>query len=173
MTLSSCRCCNSLAFPTSISLDEVQHVLYGRNLGLELPARDPWSYMAPDDIKSGDLPWLQAQFAQGGTVSVMERLAAYAGAHERGEGGMHFHGGPPPHAAMVRRPRAISFHAPAGEQPDDGDASPRLSLRGGAGVVISVHRLLCWEVQACVYLPVSHHKPQRHSAAASRCQINL
>ena len=46
----------------SISIDEVQLVLYGRKLGLPLPARGPWSYLSAEGIKAVDIPWLDQQW---------------------------------------------------------------------------------------------------------------
>ena len=91
MSSSSCRCNNTLAFPAEITLDDVQHLLYGKDLGLSLPFRDPWSHMPLEQIRQYDIPALDRVFTGGGVVSVVERLAAMGGWHaepaaaERGE----------------------------------------------------------------------------------------
>ena len=84
-----------------------------------------------------DIPWLQTQFTSASPVSVMERLAAYASAEERGEGNFHFRGGPPAHAAMPRK-HAISWGADS-DDCDDAAVLRNNPLRGGAGA----HPSLC------------------------------
>ena len=69
-----------MAYPAAITLDDVQRLLYGANLGLSLPARDPWSFSTADEILRQDIPDLQPWFATAGSVTVLEQLAVYAGA---------------------------------------------------------------------------------------------
>lgn len=78
---SSYSCNNTLAFPAEITLDDVQHLLYGKDLGLPLPFRDPWSHMPLEQIRQTDVPALDRVFTGGGVVSVVERLAAMGGWH--------------------------------------------------------------------------------------------
>ena len=85
MSSSSCSCNNTLALSAETTLDDVQHVLYGKDLGLSLPLRDPWSHIPldpdpdPEQIRQYDIPALDRVFT--GVVSVVERLAAMGGWH--------------------------------------------------------------------------------------------
>lgn len=137
----ACSCANSLAYPQDISIDDVQYVLYGHRLGLSLPARDPWSYCTPEDIKGEDIPWLDTVFTTGQGVSVMERLSAFAGHAGGVPTGMPHFAAPPMHAQQLRaNDRAPSEDYDLGVPCCEDDADEQLSsgsLRGGAGVSLS------------------------------------
>ena len=160
--ITTCSCCNSLAYPREISIDDVQHVMYGSNLGLELPARDPWSYMTLEEIKSSDFPWLDNHFSHAGSVPVMERLAAYAGARRRGDRNAPDRGGPPAHPGLVRRPpTAILFEQDSGGEDSDNeeDIGPAMSLRGGAGELCMLYfPCALTRYQAAMRMSLSLHK---------------
>ena len=74
-----CRINNILAFPRSVTIEDLQQAVYGKDLGLLLPVRDPWSRMSLADVKKYDVPELDRTFTTPATVSVYERLAAMAG----------------------------------------------------------------------------------------------
>ena len=97
----ACSCAKSLAHPGEITIDDVQLVLYGRDLGLTLPLRDVFSTMTSEHVKQHMLPWLDTIFTSSAPVSVMERLAAMAGYHDTAPGGVH-PGAPPSDAQRLR-----------------------------------------------------------------------
>jgi hypothetical protein len=118
-----CRCSNILAFPEQTNLTDIQHVLYGENLGLTLPMRDPWSHMRLEDIRQYDIPELDKLFSCG-VVSVMERLAAMAGWPD-----------PPPRegteSPLLRRLENTVMYSTSDDT--GSEDVPNCPLRGGAG----------------------------------------
>lgn len=119
----------------------MQHVLYGKNLGLSLPARDPWSYSTLEDIKGEDVAWLDSVFTTAQGVSVMERLAAFAGGAAPPPGTVPHFAAPPADPQQLRiHDLDLSADPPSDDDGDDADdmdgediVAPSHSLRGGAG----------------------------------------
>ena len=124
----------------AMSLDDVQRVLYGKDLGLTLPARDPWSSLSVEHIKRHDISWLDELFTSSAPVSVLERLAAMAGYARSGSASAPSQA----HAARATHARSLRVHAP--DQPVLCQSG---SEHSGCGSIAS-QELADWKVsEAC------------------------
>ena len=145
-----------MAYPAAIALDDVQRLLYGANLGLTLPARDPWSFSTADEIQRHDIPDLQPWFATAGSVTVLERLAVYASS---GAGFAADGPGVAPEPAYDLCLRRLPSPASADDPPSDGE------LPGEDGpMLLRVCKSLPHQGKS-FFCPLPHYHPNRCESA--------